>query len=616
MSNHDLAQAIMENVGGEENVRSLVHCATRLRFKLKDSSKANREALDEVPEVLSVVEQGGQFQVVIGNKVSKVYQAIMDNYSIRSGESEATRDEVSQEKKTGWNKVFEYISGTFSPLIPAMTGAGMIKALLAVLSIFSLIDTEGATYAVLNAASSGFFTLLPIFVGITAAKQLNANPFVGGAIAAALLDPSYTALLEVKEGLHFMGLPLVVTDYASTVFPILLAMALYAPIERFLKKHTPDTISLFFVPMMGILIMVPLTVLAFGPFAQYASGLVGQAINGLVNFSGILGGILISGVWPFLVILGVHWGVVPLMIENFAKGGDIIGPITAAATFAQTGIAFGVFLRSHRNKQLKSLALSASTSGFLAGVTEPILYGLVLRYRRLIPLMVIASMIGGAIVGVFDVRVFTFVFNSVLTIPSYSPMLGYSIGVGTSFIIATVLAFIFGTGDQKTDAKEETADNSQSAADTELKIEIAAPLKGEVVPLSQVNDSVFSSGAMGKGLAIKPSEGKVYAPFDGKVVSLFPTHHAIGLVSTDGVELLIHVGLDTVQLDGLYFDTKVAVDQEFKAGDLLLSFDQDKIAEAGYDTVTPVIVTNSADYMDVFVEEGPVDQSSRVMTLV
>ncbi|MDK7050074.1 PTS beta-glucoside transporter subunit EIIBCA [Aerococcus sanguinicola] len=616
MSNKNLAKAIMENIGGEENVRSLVHCATRLRFKLRDNSKANREALDDIPEVLSVVEQGGQFQVVIGNKVSKVYQSIMDNYAIRSADGEASSDGRAQEKKGGWNKIFEYISGTFSPLIPAMTGAGMIKALLAVLSIFSLIDTEGATYAVLNAASSGFFTLLPIFVGVTAAKQLNANPFVGGAIAAALLDPSYTALLEVKEGLHFMGIPLVVTDYASTVFPILLAMALYAPLERFLKKHTPDTISLFFVPMMGILIMVPLTVLAFGPFAQYASGLVGQAINALVNFSGILGGILISGVWPFLVILGVHWGVVPLMIENFAKGGDIINPITAAATFAQTGIAFGIFLRSHRNKQLKSLALSASTSGILAGVTEPILYGLVLRYRRLIPLMVIASMVGGAIVGVFDVRVFTFVFNSVLTIPSYSPILGYSIGVGTSFVIATVLAFMFGTGDNKTETKESSTGETKDATSSEMKIEITAPLKGEVIPLEQVNDSVFSSGAMGKGLAIKPSEGKVYAPFDGKVVSLFPTQHAIGLVSTDGVELLIHIGLDTVQLEGQYFDAKVSVDQEFQAGDLLLSFNKDKIAEAGYDTVTPVIVTNSGDYMDVFISEGPVDHTNRVMTLV
>lgn len=616
MSNQDLARSIIEHVGGEDNVRSLVHCATRLRFKLKDEAKADREALDQIPEVLSVVEQGGQFQVVIGNKVSKVYQSIMDNYSIRSGDSVDAKETGTQEKKGLWNKIFEYISGTFSPLIPAMTGAGMIKALLAVVSIFSLMDTEGATYAVLNAASSGFFTLLPIFVGITAAKQLNANPFVGGAIAAALLDPSYTALLDAQEGLRFMGLPLVVTDYASTVFPILLAMALYAPLERFLKKYTPDTISLFFVPMMGILIMVPLTVLAFGPFAQYASGLVGQGINALVNFSGILGGFLISGIWPFLVILGVHWGVVPLMIENFAKGGDIINPITAAATFAQTGIAFGIFLRSRRNKQLRSLALSATTSGLLAGVTEPILYGLILRYRRLIPLMVVASMVGGAIVGVFDVRLFSFAFNSILTIPSYSPMLGYAIGVGTSFVIATILAFIFGTGERKEEAKEEGTSDKQVASHSEMKIELTSPVRGKAIPLDQVNDSVFSSGAMGKGVAVEPSEGAIYAPFDGKVVSVFPTQHAIGLVSTDGVELLIHVGLDTVQLEGQYFDAKVTTDQEFKAGDLLLTFDREAISQAGYDTVIPMVVTNSGDYMDVFASEGTVDKGSRLITLV
>lgn len=292
-------------------------------------------------------------------------------------------------------KVFEYISGTFSPLIPALAGAGMIKALLAVLSMLNWIDVEGTTYAVLNAASSGLFYFFPIFIGISAARQLNANPFVGGTIAAGLLEPSFTALLERTGDISFMSVPLIATDYTSTVFPLLIAMAIYAPLERIIKKYTPDTIQLFFVPMLGILIMMPLTALVFGPFAQYVSAGIGASITFLSEFSSVLTGVVIASVWPFLVILGVHWGVVPIMIDNFSKGGDIIGPITSGSVFAVMGIAFGIFLRSRRNKDLRSLALAGTLSGLLAGVIEPILYGLVLRYRRLIPLMLLSGALGG-----------------------------------------------------------------------------------------------------------------------------------------------------------------------------------------------------------------------------
>lgn len=617
MNPNELGRKIIENVGGENNINSVVHCATRLRFNLKDNSKKDKEAVENLEGVLSVLEQGGKFQVVIGNKVPKVYQAINEEFNIAT---DSNADSTHQEEEVSLiSKVFKYISGTFSPLIPALTGAGMIKALLAVLSVLNLIDVNGTTYAVLNAASSGLFTFLPIFVGISAAKHLGANPFVGGVIGAALLDPTYTTLLELEGSLSFAGIPLVATNYASTVFPMLIAMAIYAPLERIIRKYTPDVISLFFVPMMGILIMVPLTVLAFGPFAQYASGLVGAAIEGLLDFSAIIGGALISGIWPFLVILGVHWGVVPLMIDNFARGGDMIGPITAAATFAQSGIAFGIFLKARRNKNLKSLSLSSSMSGLLAGVTEPVLYGLILRYRRLIPLMVIASVVGGVIVGIFDVRVSTFVFNSVLTIPSYEPTIQYTIGVGVSFVLAAVLAFIFGGVEEpQSEVSEEPTNVTETVTTTsDVKTELLAPISGEVLALNQVDDAVFASGAMGKGLAIRPLEGEVRAPFDGKVVSLFETKHAIGLVSTTGVEVLIHVGLDTVQLEGKPFTAHVAVDQEVKAGDLLLTFDIPAIEEAGYSTVTPVIVTNTDNFMDVFpTDQIQVQAGDRYITIV
>lgn len=449
MDNTQLGDKVIELVGGQENITSLTHCATRLRFKLDDHKKANKEALEELPDVLTVVEKGGQYQVVIGNKVGKVYTEIMNQHNIQAGISKVADGSEKEEKSGLTAKIFDYISGTFSPLISALAGAGMIKALLAILSLLNWVNVEGTTYAVLNAASNGLFYFLPIFIGISAARKLNANPFVGGTIAAGLLDSSFTALLENGENLRFMSIPLIVTDYSSTVFPLLLAVALYAPFERLLKKYTPDTIQLFFVPMIGILIMVPLTALIFGPFAEWISAGIGAGVLWLSNFSAILTGILIAGAWPFLVILGVHWGLVPIMIDNFSPNGDIINPITAGAVFAQMGIAFGIFLRSRKDKDLQSLSLAATLSGLLAGVTEPILYGLILRYRKLIPILVLSSSIGGVIIALFDVRISTFVLNSVFTIPAYTPMLGYALGCGAGFASGAILAFVFGTEGKK-----------------------------------------------------------------------------------------------------------------------------------------------------------------------
>ena len=616
MNNKELGAKIIELVGGEGNVRSLVHCATRLRFKLGDHSKADKEALSNIPDVLTVVEKGGQFQVVIGNNVGKVYAEIMKDHTIADGNSVEEND--NQEKSGTMGKVFEYISGTFSPLIPALAGAGMIKALLAILAILNWIDVEGSTYSVLNAASNGLFYFLPIFVGISAAKKLNANPFVGGAIAAALLEPNFTALLSVTGDISFLTIPMIATDYASTVFPMLIAMAVYAPLERIVKRYTPDTIQIFFVPMVSILVMVPLTVLVFGPFSEYISLAIGSSITFLLSVSTILTGILIASAWPVLVILGVHWGVVPIMIDNISRGGDIILPITAASTFAQIGIAFGIYLRV-KDKDLRSVSFAATLSGLFAGVTEPILYGLILRYRKLLPLLFISGAIGGAIIATFNVKVFGFLGNSIFTIPAYTPTAGYSIGIAVSFITATILAFIFGTTGKKkqnevameTPAIEETTNESKDTYN------LTTPIEGGLISLENVDDPVFSSGVMGKGVAIEPTVGVVVAPFDGKVATLFPTKHAIGLVSEGGVEVLIHIGLDTVQLEGKYFTAHVEQDAIVKKGDKLVTFDIQGIQESGYKVTTPVIITNTANYLDVIpVQSQQVTLNHIALTIV
>lgn len=616
MNNEELGNKIVDLVGGEENIQFLVHCATRLRFKLDDHSQADKEALNNMTDVLSVVERGGQFQVVIGNKVGKVYAEIMKNHKISAGDS-AEKDDA-QEKGSPASKVFEYISGTFSPLIPALAGAGMIKALLAILSILNWIDVEGSTYAVLNAASNGVFYFLPIFVGVSASMKLNANPFVGGTIAAGLLEPSFTALLDATGNISFLSIPLVVTDYSSTVFPLLIAIAVYAPFERLVKKYTPDTIQIFFVPMVSLLVMVPLTALVFGPFAEYISLAIGSAITFLLSVSTILTGILIASLWPVLVILGVHWGVVPIMIDNVTRGGDIILPITAAATFAQIGIAFGIYLRV-KDKDLRSMSFAATLSGLFAGVTEPILYGLIMRYRKLLPLLFISGAIGGAIIATFDVKVFAFVGNSIFTIPAYTPTVGYSIGIAISFISATILAFIFGTTGKKkqNEGTKESPNIATTSSDSKETYLLPSPIAGQVIPLEDVDDPVFSSGVMGKGVGIEPTDGVVVAPFDGKVATLFPTKHAIGLVSEDGIEVLIHIGLDTVQLEGQHFTAHVDQDAVVKKGDPLVTFDIQGIQEAGYQITTPVLITNTADFLDVIpVQSQEVTVDQTILTIV
>lgn len=630
--NKETATFVVEHIGGEENINSLVHCATRLRFKLNDTDKVDEEALKKNPGILTAVESGGQYQVVIGNHVAKVYQEIMDEYNVDSETDTASNGGDIKESVRSKNPiatVFEYISGTFSPLIPALAGSGMIKALLAVLTMFGWLGAESSTYAVLEAASNGLFYFFPIFIGVSAARFLKVNPFVGGVIGAGLLDPSFTVLMEANQSLDFMGIPLIISDYASTVFPMLVSIAFYAPLERFVKKYTPDTIQLFFVPMMGILIMVPLTALAFGPFSQYISELIASGLMILLDVSSVLTGIVFAAVWPFLVVLGVHWGITPIQLDNLARGGDPLNAMAAGATFAQMGIAFGVFLRYRKNQNLSSLSLAGTVSGVVAGVTEPILYGLVLRYRRLIPIMVVSSAVGGGMAGFFGAQMYSYAFNSVLTIPAYGPIPQYVLSIATSFVLGTILTYIFGIGEEPEEAVATTSNTNvdEKAAEVEAddkeelvegtQITINSPLEGELIPLSEVEDEVFSSGAMGQGGAILPTNGELMAPFDGKITATFPTKHAIGLMNEDGVELLIHIGMDTVELNGDHFTSHIENEQEVKQGTSLITFDIEAIKEAGYPIVTPVIVTNTDDFKQVASENSRhVKPGDKIVTVV
>lgn len=588
------SKKIIELIGGKRNINNLVHCATRLRFNLKDESKVSKEKLKALPYVLSVVQGGGQYQVVIGSDVSDYYTTITKE----AGLSEQT-DSLTEKKKFDLNSVFEIISGAFSPLIPALAGSGMLKALLTVLTQFNLMSAESSTYATLSAASNAVFYFLPIFLGITLSKKLNANMYVGGVIGAALLEPQFTALIG-NEATDFLGIPIQAVDYATTLFPIFAAIFIYQFVDKFLKKVIYKDVQLFAVPMLSLMIMVPLTVILFGPFGTVAGNVLSSSVMWLFTKSRILSGIVLGGGMTFMVMFGLHWGFTPVTLDNLATmGGDPIEGMALAAVFAQIGIAIGFYLRAKKHSKMRALAGPVALTGFFAGVTEPIVYGIILRYKRLLPIVAIAGGLGGAVLGGFGVTMNAYVFHNIFSLPVYKPLVGYLLGIIVSLVSGALLAYFFGA--KKEELAEFEADTVEDNT-VSTATDIYAPINGTVMPLSSVEDDVFSSGIAGQGVAIIPSEGEVHAPFSGTVVAVFPSKHAIGIKSDQGIELLIHVGINTVNLNGEHFDMKVKNDDRIERGDLLLTFDLEAITKLGYKMSTPVIVTN-ADSETAFVDK-------------
>ncbi|MEK4362183.1 beta-glucoside-specific PTS transporter subunit IIABC [Paenibacillus sp. FSL M8-0212] len=631
MDHKKMGDDIVRLVGGEANINGLVHCATRLRFDLKDSKKAERETLEKHDGIITVVESGGQFQVVIGSNVAHVYAEIMKNRDF--GGDSSSSAESTGEKTSLLSKVFEIISGSFSPLIPAMAGSGMLKALLTVLTMLGWMSDTSDTYLILSAAGNAVFYFLPIFLGITLGMKLKANPYVAGVIGAALMEPSFTGLMDKGSDVSFLGIPVVMMNYSASVFPIFISISIYAVLDKLLKKIILKDLQLFLVPMIALMIMVPLSAMAFGPFGTTVGDWISSGVTWLIGVSGILSGVVLGGFMTFMVVFGLHWGFTPITIQNIGVGGDPIEAMAAAAVFAQIGVAFGIFLKAKKNKTLRTLAGSTSLTGLLAGVTEPIVYGLILRYKRVIPIVVIAGAIGGAINGHFGVKMTAYVFHNIFAIPVYTPTVVYVIAIACSFAVAAVLTVMFGyeskTKDTVSKKNESVSNTSAQSTPAELPVvpetktteikkeQIYSPLTGKAVALSTINDPAFSTGAMGKGLAIVPEIGEVVAPVDGVVTSLFPTGHAIGLTTNAGTEILIHIGINTVALKGKHFSPVVQEGDIVRQGDLLIQFDIDKIKEAGYETVTPVIVTLTQQEVDVFeTTQEQVQKNDVLLTLV
>ncbi|WP_054939966.1 beta-glucoside-specific PTS transporter subunit IIABC [Paenibacillus ihuae] len=616
MKYEKLAKEIIHNVGGKENVSSLTHCITRLRFKLIDESKANTEILKNMDGIVTVIQSGGQYQVVIGNHVPEVYADVSAIGGFQSAAAEPLDEKIGL-----FNKFIDIISGVFTPALGVLCATGMIKGFTALFLSLGLLTNTSGTYQILNAIGDCLFYFFPIFLGYTSAKKFNANIFLGMAIGATLVYPTFSSItasgqplytlfsgsvIESPVYLTFLGIPVILMSYSSSVIPIILSTYVGAKIEAVFKKIIPSVVRTFLVPFCTLLIIVPLALIVIGPVATWAGQLLGAGTLFVYNLSPVIAGILLGAFWQVFVIFGLHWGFVPIAINNLTvlKADPILAGVFGAS-FAQTGVVLAILLRT-KNMKLRSLSIPAVISGIF-GVTEPAIYGITLPRKKPFVLSCIAAGVGGGIIGLMGTKGYILGGLGIFGIPSYiSPegmdagFYGAIIGISVSFVLGFLLMYFGGFKDDV--VKDQPADGPKG--DILVKQEtVSSPLKGEVVALSDVKDEAFSTGALGKGIAIEPAEGKVFSPVDGILTSLFSSGHAIGITSDHGVDILIHVGKDTVKLKGKHFTPRVKQGDTVKKGDLLMEFDMDAIRAAGYILTTPVIVSNSNNYLDV-IETG------------
>jgi PTS system beta-glucosides-specific IIC component len=523
-----------------------------------------------------------------------------------------TNDRDHKDRDSALNRILGVISGSFAPILGVLAGSGLLSALLTVLTKVGWMSPKSGTYAIFAAAAHAIFYFLPFFLGSSLAKKLGANPYVGGAIGAALLEPHYTDLIAAKAHVDFMGIPVLLMNYSSTVFPIFIAVSIYAAFDRFLRKVVHKDFQMFINPLLSLIVIVPLTILLFGPFGTYVGDAIAAFIKFLSSKSGILTGVVLGAGWTFLTILGLHWTLIPIAIANLAHGGDPIIGMASAAPFAQIGIALGVFLKT-KDKNLKTISASAILPGLLAGTTELINYGIILQFKRTMIYVAIAGAVGGAINGLLGIKCIAFAFPSALTIPAFAPMGLFLIGITVALVLGLLMTYILGFEDKKAASRLKAGTSVESVKGET----ITSPVSGEVVPLNHYPGPLFSTETVGKGIAIEPTEGKIFAPVDGTVFTLFPTKHAIGILSEGGAEVLIFIGVDTIKLHGQYFTSHVKQDDVVKQGDLLIEFDLEKIKAAGYEVTTPVVITNPNQYIDIEKTKQPsVNASDRLIKVV
>lgn len=599
-----LARIILQNVGGKENIIGLTHCVTRLRFTLKDNSKANTEILKEADGIVTASQRGGQYIVVIGNHVPAVFDSVvsvghLENLAVKDDKDKAS--EAPKGSKNIFSAFVEIITGVFSPLLGVLCACGILKGVLALCTATGWLGDTSGTYNILYSLADAAFYFLPVILGYAAARKFKLPEMEGIIIGLAMVYPNMVATGGVNIS-NLFGIPVIAPstgDYTGTVLPVICAVAFAAWFERLYKKYIPDTIKMFTVPLITCFITVCLTFWIIGPVTSVVSEGVGAFFNAVNDFNPILTGLLVGFFWQILVMFGLHWALVPIALSNMTLGGDVILTAVLGTTFAQTGACLGIAIKT-KDKKIRSLCPPAVISG-IAGVTEPAIYGITLPKKAPFLRTCAVAGIAGAVLCAMGIKDYHMadmgVFSYTMFIDSSKNITPMIIGIIVSLIcvaVSFILELIF-----YKDGKTSSTEDTKSSKD----ISIVAPIKGKVISLADVEDEVFNSGALGQGLAIVPEEGKLYAPCNGEISTFFPTGHAIGIISDKGEEILIHVGMDTVKLEGKGFSPKKKQGDRVRKGELLLVFDIESIKAAGLSTTTPVIITNSEDYAEVIPAE-------------
>ena len=668
------AQEILDAVGGPGNITHFTHCATRLRFELNDASIIDKDRVEAIDGVLGAVPQSGdRYQIVIGGAVQSVFNEINNLPSMKSGAAVSNDDvkAAARAKARGKNAIvdafFEYLSDSFRPLLPVLLGASLILALLAVLDALHIVDTRAETIPAwlgyVNSMWRAVFYFLPAMVAYNASKKLDIDPWVGTAVILSLLTPNFIGLsntssfsettctttsLGSEQCVTQIGsLPLQLSDYGGQVFVPLLMVPILALVYKGLKKIVPANVQMVFVPFISFMIIMPLTAFLIGPLSIWIGNGLGGGLAWLNGHAPIVFSIIIPIIYPFLVPLGLHWPLNALQLANIAAtGSDFIQGPMGAWNFACFGATAGVLFLSIRDRDtdMRQTASGALAAGLFGGISEPSLYGIHLRFKRIYPLMLTGCVVGGLVIGIGGgATTTTFVFTSLLTIPVFSPMAVYALGVAAAFVTAFLMVVLFDyrTKEQKAEARAKKSlleDDAPAAAATpaaapaaapaaeaapafsdeaKADLTLTSPMAGTIIALSDVADEAFAAGALGPGVALSPAAGAVVvAPCDGKVTVAFPTGHAYGIKSASGVQVLIHIGMDTVKLEGRGFTPRVAKGDIVRRGDVLAEVDWDVIREAGYDTVTPMVVTNKKKFGEITpAAPGPVGINDTVVTV-
>ena len=634
----ELAKQIVEHVGGSENVISLTHCITRLRFKLRDEKKADDEYLKNLDGVVTVMKSGGQYQVVIGNKVADVYAKVMP---LLGTQNAADKEDTVQNQKI-LDRFIDIISGIFQPILGVMAACGMIKGFNVLFFAMGFYSDTSGGYLVLNAIGDALFMFLPLFLGYTSAQKFGLKPMVGLVIGAimcyptiqnSMLGKTFEPMYTVFDGtifatpvyIDFFGIPLMAMDYTSTVIPVIFIVYFASKCEKLFNKHVPDLVKFFFVPMLTVIIAIPAGLLLIGPVTTLGANIIADTVMNIRDISPLIAGAVVGLTWQILVIFGLHWGFIPIYINNIVTYGydNVMMPFFAC-TFATSAVVLAIFCKT-KDKKLKEMCLPNFISGIF-GVTEPAIYGILVPLKKPLIVSCIAGGIGGGFYGAFNFRKFMMGGMGIFEFPamvapdgSLSNLMVAFAGVAITMVVAIVMMFVTfkdkqtvavsianaAAAEKTTVAETEKSSSGENKNEKLIKnIEIKSPLKGSIIPLSQVQDGAFAAEILGKGAAVVPQEGIVTSPVNGTVSTLFPTLHAIGIMSDEGAELLIHIGLNTVQMNGKGFKAFVQQGDKITVGQKLIEFDMDLLQKEGYCLETPVVVTNTANYLDVLAENS------------